>query len=196
MFNLFKAKIGGIIGNLGLADFYATLTLLEQEELKDTLGHPYQLTSGKPYRREDLIKGDRNYGGDVYRFLRSMAGKGGTSTLSLKLYKEALMYAKDGSERFFANRELAEYYYRKGDHVECERFCLFCLEDAVEAELRRSFEGVSASVYKRLAIMYEKQGRIQEAVNISEKALLIGLQDGTKGGYEGRLNRLKKKCSI
>lgn len=47
--------------------------------------------------------------------------------------------------------------------------------------------------YKRLAIIYEKQGKIQEAIDISNEAISLGITDDTKSGFEGRILRLKKK---
>lgn len=46
----------------------------------------------------------------------------------------------------------------------------------------------------RLAVIYEKQKRYQEAIRICENAIrLKATNDGTKGGMKGRLERLKKK---
>lgn len=47
--------------------------------------------------------------------------------------------------------------------------------------------------FQRLAIIYEKQGEIQKAIDICNLALEYGLIDGTQGGFEGRRVRLKKK---
>ncbi|EGL82061.1 Tetratricopeptide TPR_1 repeat-containing protein [Caldalkalibacillus thermarum TA2.A1] len=47
--------------------------------------------------------------------------------------------------------------------------------------------------FERLAIIYEKQGKYKEAIDICDKALEYGLHDKTKGGFEARKNRLLKK---
>ncbi len=52
---------------------------------------------------------------------------------------------------------------------------------------------ISIPSFQRLAIIYEKQARYEEAIEICEEALRYGLVDSTKGGFQGRLRRLHKK---
>jgi len=47
--------------------------------------------------------------------------------------------------------------------------------------------------FQRLAIIFERQGRYQEAIEVCNLALDYGLEDNTKSGYAGRIERLKKK---
>jgi tetratricopeptide (TPR) repeat protein len=47
----------------------------------------------------------------------------------------------------------------------------------------------------QLAIIYEKKGEIEEAIKVCRSAIELGLSDDTKGGFEGRLQRLGKKLS-
>jgi len=47
--------------------------------------------------------------------------------------------------------------------------------------------------FKRLAMLYEKEGKYEKAINICEKALKYGLRDGTNGGFSARIKRLRKK---
>lgn len=50
------------------------------------------------------------------------------------------------------------------------------------------------STFKRLAIIYEKQKRYQEAIEVCEDAIALdATHDGTDGGMQARLARLKKK---
>lgn len=52
----------------------------------------------------------------------------------------------------------------------------------------------SYSTFKRLAIIYEKQKHYQKAIEVCEDAIALGAtNDGTEGGMQGRLVRLKKK---
>jgi hypothetical protein len=44
-----------------------------------------------------------------------------------------------------------------------------------------------------LATALTEDGRHREAINICEAALVFGLSDGTKGGFEGRIKRIRKK---
>lgn len=47
--------------------------------------------------------------------------------------------------------------------------------------------------FKRLAIIYEQQNKYDDAINICNKAMEYGLSDGTKGGFEAMVKRLKTK---
>lgn len=49
--------------------------------------------------------------------------------------------------------------------------------------------------FQRLTIIYDKQGKYGEAIKICENALMHNLKDGTKGGFEGRIERLKRKIN-
>lgn len=48
-------------------------------------------------------------------------------------------------------------------------------------------------VHHRLAMAYEKAECYNSAINICNEAIAHGYTDGTKGGFEARLERLKKK---
>ncbi|MDR1906398.1 MAG: hypothetical protein LBQ27_05785, partial [Clostridiales bacterium] len=47
--------------------------------------------------------------------------------------------------------------------------------------------------YKRLVMILERTDRLAEARDLCRKALEIGLVDGTKAGYKGRLDRIEKR---
>lgn len=52
----------------------------------------------------------------------------------------------------------------------------------------------SMAIHKRLAIVCERTDNLQGAIDISQSALDKGvLEDGTKGGFKGRLLRLENK---
>jgi tetratricopeptide (TPR) repeat protein len=50
--------------------------------------------------------------------------------------------------------------------------------------------------FERLCIIYEKQKEYQKALETCELALSYGLSDNTKGGFSGRIERIKKKIII
>lgn len=54
-------------------------------------------------------------------------------------------------------------------------------------------EDTYSIVHHRLAMAYEKAQCYNSAINVCEEAISKGYTDGTKGGFEARLNRLKKK---
>jgi hypothetical protein len=47
--------------------------------------------------------------------------------------------------------------------------------------------------FQRLIQVYEKRNQINEAIQICKLAIQYGLDDGTKGGFEARLEKLRKK---
>ena len=54
-------------------------------------------------------------------------------------------------------------------------------------------EDTYSLVHHRLAMAYEKAECYNSAINICNEAIAQGYTDGTKGGFEARLERLKKK---
>ena len=189
MLSIFKKKTGGIIRHLALEDFYSTLSESEIEEIKDSLAHPYQL-SNRPFVRDDLDSGNRTYGGTIAQFLNDIS-EGLSQDLYKRVLLEAIKHATNSADKHFPRTKLAELAYKEGDFVECERYCL----DVINELDKKVFKDARVVAFSRLAIMYEKQGRIQDAINISERALSIGQHDGTKGGYEGRIEKLKRKAN-
>ncbi len=49
--------------------------------------------------------------------------------------------------------------------------------------------------HKLLSIVREEDGRYEEAIRVSRRALDLGLEDGTKTGFAGRIKRLEKKAA-
>lgn len=47
--------------------------------------------------------------------------------------------------------------------------------------------------FQRLAIIYDNLKEYEEAIKVCKKAIYNGLKDGTKTGFEGRIERLEKK---
>jgi tetratricopeptide (TPR) repeat protein len=140
--------------------------------------------------RDDFDKGNRTYSGSASQFLESLSG-GLSPDLRKRVLIEAIKRATNSADKHFPRTKLAEKAYKAGDFDECERYCLGVIN---ELDLI-AFKGARVVAFSRLAIMYEKQGRIQDALNISEQALKIGQHDKTKGGYEGRIEKLKRKAS-
>lgn len=83
-------------------------------------------------------------------------------------------------------REFFINYANSGIHSKEERNELLTKAKNVSLD-------VNVPSFKRLAIIYEKQGRFNDAIKISELGLSYGLNDGTKGGFIARIERIKKK---
>jgi hypothetical protein len=52
------------------------------------------------------------------------------------------------------------------------------------------------STFERLAMMYAEDGEYDNAIAICEKAITYGLEDGTKHGFQGRIDRIRKKGEL
>lgn len=89
-------------------------------------------------------------------------------------YKKKDDPAMRGKAKSFAQNYIKEFY---------------SLKDTVFNDLGDSRH---VSVFKQLAIIYEDEQEFDKAVSLSNQALILGLEDGTKTGYQGRIDRLKK----
>ena len=130
---------------------------------------------------------------------------------SQKHFNIAYELAKDSIlTKHFLLIKLIDYYYglreMQKDALEtCISYCkesieltpkvLKQMEYQHDEIYERDYEFVPPSMpaFKRLAIIYENQQKYDEVIKICEKALELGLRDGTKSGFEGRIERLKKK---
>ncbi|WP_433628382.1 tetratricopeptide repeat protein [Halomicrococcus sp. NG-SE-24] len=97
----------------------------------------------------------------------------------------------------FTYNELVDVYYKQRDDREdaLEKCIKYCKKDI---EIASDFVNEFGEVpripsFKRLAIIYEKQSRYKDALEVCDQALEIGTTDGTKGGFEDRKERIRKK---
>lgn len=129
-----------------------------------------------------------------------------TSNSSNAKYREII-------DKHFTYNHYIELYYKQRDKgpeylEKCIEYCKKDIElfpkfkDAwIKCEVTKEEKAAGYTFnlripsFERLAIIYEKQGKIDEAIEICKKAIEYGLHDGTKGGFQGRLNRLYKKLT-
>ncbi len=106
---------------------------------------------------------------------------------------------EDGSatSTHFTYNELIDVYYKQRDEQDdaIEKCIEYCEKDI---EIADDFVDELGDVpripsFKRLAIIYENQERYEEALDVCDQALEIRTTDGTKGGFEGRKERIRKK---
>jgi len=127
-----------------------------------------------------------------------------------KLFLKALK-AKDDNpiDRHFVYNHLIELYYKLRDERKdaLEKCFYYCKEDINRLpQFLRSYKNeysyIEADVTPRcpsvqqLAIIYEKKEKFQEAVDLCNYAINLGLDDGTKGGFQGRIKRLENKMNL
>lgn len=106
--------------------------------------------------------------------------------------------------------EKINYYYsdyiNTNKHEDFNNLLSYCLK-YIELlpqleEAKKEDSRINGTVYKnpyyciayhKLAMAYEKAECYNSAINVCNEAIAQGYTDGTKGGFEARLKRLKKK---
>jgi hypothetical protein len=106
-------------------------------------------------------------------------------------------------DRHFLLMAIVKETYSKREDPSGRRTCL-------EVGLRHveEFESIAPSLrvemggflprvttFAHVATVLAEDGRLDEAVSVCEKAVQYGLRDGTKGGYPGRIARIRKQAS-
>nr|WP_321026286.1 hypothetical protein [Clostridium neonatale] len=100
---------------------------------------------------------------------------------------------------FFYNTCIQLFYKPKNLEVcnidEAEKYCKLDIDLILnnEHELRSMFDGDLPFLpsFKTYSIILEKQHRYDEAIEICQLAIKLGLDDKTKGGYIKRLEKMK-----
>jgi hypothetical protein len=97
------------------------------------------------------------------------------------------------------NRLVTSYYRLRSDSK--HRADFYRAADLQIEEAPSILEGIEEigrprpnyiDAFKSMVIVLDEDGRQDTAIAVCELALSLGLQDGTKTGFEGRINRLKK----
>lgn len=200
LFDFFKkSKTKKLKPSKNIPRWFSNLSTEEQVKARDYYS---ELGCGK--LEADLINDNQqklmSIIGDIARSHKDYA-------FAEKILLKALQVEDDNpTDRHFVYNHLIKLYYRQRDikNNSIEKCIHYCTEDIRTIvgflvqwhdkypELAESNHPRIPS-FKRLAIIYEKQGKIKDGIEICEKALKLGLEDGTKGGFKGRKKRLQKK---
>jgi tetratricopeptide (TPR) repeat protein len=199
MFGMFKKNPGGEIKFYGLSDWWlSTFTEDERKEITATfqpLGYP----------KNGLVEGDIYFAdGSPTQLLSALAGwfkKELKRTLAYRMLEKAEELSSKAAviDRHFLYQAKIQIYYRFRDVDD------FALSKAIEAcEQQIAMSGAAATAFKKeypdaelpahvgyqqLAIIREKQGNMNEAIRICEKAI----EQGWCGNWEERIKRYRKK---
>ena len=189
-------NVPDLIEVLDLQEWYVSLPDEQREKL-----HEYSTafgTSGEVNMLEQSVT-ETSQSSQEY-----LKGVGGTAASERDYeFAEFVLFAaldrEDGSatSTHFTYNELIDIYYKQRDEREnaVEKCVEYCKKDiAIADEFVAEFGEVPRILsFKRLAIIYEKQERYEDALDVCDQALEIGTTDGTKSGFEGRKERLRKK---
>ena len=197
-------KIKGKIGYLGLEDFWLSLSYEECEALIR-----YERSGLGAAPDSSPIEGDYfNPMATQLNYLHgnlSWAIADHNYDLADKIieYCNKIYESAKPMDKHFYLMVVADYYYKQRD-IRQEAFELAEQYHLKDVKLYPQYEKTMMDMFgsipripsfQQLAIMYEKTGRYQEAIDICQLALKYGLRDSTKGGFEGRIAKLRKKAT-
>lgn len=199
-----RTVIGGDIAYLGLNEFWMSCTPLEQQ---DVIRYTRSFLGASP--DASPIAGEPACNLSKLSFLSSYimwAANERNYVLTDKLIFWCEKYydeERDYLRKHFYLYTIAEYYYKLRDirPDALQKVEVYCLKDiALYPKYIPLLEEQSQAqakpyimAFKRLAIMYEKSSRYEDAIEICRQAMKHGLTDGTKSGYSGRISRLENK---
>lgn len=191
-----------LLDDLGLRDWYENLPEAEQEAV-----HGYSTmfsTGGEINQIDHTRKGPSTTPQSFLKGVGSSAVHHNDLEIGEKVLLKALEAEGDNpTDRHFVYNSLIDLYYKQRDERDdaIENCITYCKEDIerIDEFLRAWGAGPGnpkpprIPAFKRLAIIYEQRGEYQQAIEVCERAIDLGLSDGTKGGFEGRLERIMKK---
>jgi hypothetical protein len=122
------------------------------------------------------------------------------SSALVRQLQHALGFPGHAVDRHFVYLQLVEITYKlRADPAMlelCEKYCReqIALFPTYARTLAREIGGMpQVPMFQRLAIILERQGKFDEAISVCEQAMSYGLEDGTKGGFQGRADKLRRK---
>ena len=200
-----KNKIEGIIGYLGLEDFWMSLSFEQSEAM---IRYTRSGLGADP--NSSPIAGKITYSSArPLSYLSSYIGWAVADhdyALADKIIEHCdKIYEKATPvDKHFYLMSAADCYYKQRDSREdalalAEKYHLMDVKlfPQYKGLLVKDMGGILPRIpsFQQLAIMYEKAGRYQDAIDICKLAMDYGLTDTTKSGYAGRLEKLQKKLN-
>lgn len=140
-------------------------------------------------RNGKLVKADERYmswiSGDLKRMLEQLHKKGNpvdTHFLYLSIVEQTYKQRKDPKMRQLFKKVAAEHVLNF---------------NSLADPLRRDMGGKLPQVptFKYLSTVYTEDGELNRAIKVCEKAINFKLDDGTKSGFKGRIERIQKKMN-
>ena len=146
-----------------------------------------QTTKSYIVRNGKSVEADKRFkawtSGDLGRMLDQLHRKGDpidTHFLYLSIVQQTYKQRKDAKMRELFKKIASEHVLNFASLV---------------SPLLHEMNGRLPSVptFQYLATVYTEDGEFNKAVDVCEKAIKFGLQDGTKSGFQGRIERIRKK---
>ena len=199
MFN--RGKVGGLVHYLNLDGFWFSLTQTQREQMirygNSGVGQSGSIAEGtvsyssaRPLQfltnmlTWAVADHDYDLSDRIIEYSSKIADGSTLVDQHFFLTSAADCYYKQRETRDIA-LSLAEQYYKK----DIELFPRY------KSPLKKEMGCVLPRIpsFSQLAILYEKSGRYQEAIDICRLAVKNNVRDNTKSGFEGRIEKLGKK---
>jgi len=196
-----KNKQKGLLGYLGLSEWFLNLNTKEKAKVRKYYSMGFNADP------KYLDTGDISYSTTTQQKFLAAIGHNALIQKDYAFAETVLLKALQSEDdnvidRHFVYNSLIDLYYKqRGSRPDAIEKCIeYCLQDI---KILKEFIDAWKKEYgdeipripsvERLAIIYEKHGKFEEAIRICEMALKFGIHDSTKGGFEGRKARLQKK---
>ena len=107
-------------------------------------------------------------------------------------------------DRHFLLSQIVEETYRKRNENEMRRLCKEFSEKHINEfpgllpYLKKEFDNKLPRIptFQKYSTILTEDRQFQEAIEVCEMAMKNGLDDGTKSGFRGRIEKIKKKGDI
>lgn len=199
LFRSGNKAVPDLIEVLGLEEWYVTLSERDRRKL-----HEYSTsfgTGGESNMLELPVKTTSETQQGYLKGVGSTALANKDYAFAEKVLLKALESDNDNPlDRHFVYNSLIDLYYKQRDDWEgaIEKCIYYCTEDIERIdEFLNEWDGGPPRIpaFKRLAIIYENQAEYDAAIDICDEAIERGLDDGTKGGFAGRRERIYNKMN-
>jgi len=151
-------------------------------------------TKSESYVHGGLFKADDRFeawtSGDLNKMLKQLYKIGhpiDTHFLYSNIVREAYKQRADPQKRTLFKKIVTEHI----SVFSALRPVLYVKSNKVDSEVILS----SAPAFVNLATVYTDDGEYAKAVAVCNMAIDFGLRENTKGGYQGRIERIKKKAA-
>lgn len=188
-----KEEFGGYVKELKLSKFWKNIDDNDKQEAKILFAKSFY---PEPFDTRFIDEKGLSVVTEMsgFEFVKTI-GKRAYNQKNYKManrfLKKSLELAKTPDTQHEALNLLIESTYKLRDEdanavTECIQYCLQDIK--LVAKLSNKDDIIS---FKRLCIIYENQKDYKKGIEVAKKAIEFGIGDGTKGGFEARIEKMK-----
>lgn len=188
---------GGALGYFGLADWWEETFTPDEQELIQERYQPMGSSRERPLTQGQISHTTQTAAGLLWA-LAGWFNKPGERHLARRILEKAEQVADGPLDRHFTYQQQIEVYYPDREDPEamaaavraCERQVALSSDAAAAFQAEYPDSSLPAHRgFKQLAIIYDKQGRYDEAITLCRRVQA----EGWSGDWEKRLDRLQAK---